>query len=124
MGSFVELNDTLQITVQQGFPAGLLDVGKHRTKPIALDSVKDKVFEFRDKPGARIYHQAPTRVFLVHNLDGKWIYWGTIIVLEQTIAWDGKNYKTSGKYRITKIYSPEYQEQVTKNDTSPGKSYF
>ena len=124
MGSFVELNDTLQITTKQGFPADVLDLKKHQEKPIALDEVKDRVFEFHDKPNARIYHLAPTRVFLVHNINDKWIYWGTIVMLEQTIKWDGKEHKTSGKFRIIKIYDPEYQKQVTKNDTNPEQNYF
>ena len=97
---------------------------KHQEKPIALDEIKDKVFEFHDKTNARIYHLAPTRVFLVHNIGGKWLYWGTIVILEQTITWDGKEHKTSGKYKITKIYDPEYQKQVTKNDTGPEQNYF
>ena len=124
MGSFVELNDTLQITTEQGFPADILDLKKHQEKPITLDEIKDKVFEFCNKPNARIYHLAPTRVFLVHNIDGKWIYWGTIVMLEQTIKWNGKEHKTSGKFRINKIYDPEYQKQVTKNDTNPEQNYF
>ncbi|MDD5147901.1 MAG: hypothetical protein PHH08_00380 [Candidatus ainarchaeum sp.] len=124
MGSFVELNDTLQITTEQGFPASTLDLQKHQKKPISLDSVKDKVFEFHDKESARIFHLAPTRVFLVHNIGGKWLYWGKAIMLEQTIKWDGKNHKTSGKYKIIQIYSPDYQIQITKNETNPGKSYF
>jgi hypothetical protein len=124
MGSFVELNDTLQITMEQGFPADILDLKKHQEKPITLDEVKDKVFEFHDKPNARIYHLAPTRVFLVHNIEGKWLYWGTIVLLEQTITWNGNEHKTSGKYKIIKIYDPEYQKQVTKNDTYPEQNYF
>ena len=124
MGSFVELNDTLQITTEQGFPADVLDLERHQKKPITLEEVKGKVFEFHDKPNARIYHLAPTRVFLAHNIGGKWLYWGMIEMLEQTISWDGKEHKTSGKYRIIKIYDPEYQKQVTKNDTAPGKSFF
>ena len=124
MGSFVELNDTLQITTEQGFPESILVLQKHQKKPIFLDSVKDKIFEFHGKEGARIFHTAPTRVFLVHNVNGKWIYWGKIIMLEQTIKWDGKTHKTYGKYKIIQIYSPDYQIQITKNETNPGKSYF
>ena len=49
MGSLIELNDTLQITTEQGFPAEL-DLEKHKANPITLQDVKDKVFEFKDKP--------------------------------------------------------------------------
>jgi len=124
MGSFVELNDTLQITTEQGFPADILDLKKHQEKPIDLDKVAGKTFEFKNKPNARLYHLAPTRVFLVHNIGGKWLYWGTVEMLEQTISWDGKEHRTSGKYKITKIYDPDYQKQLTKNDTAPGQSFF
>ncbi len=124
MGSFVELNDTLQITKEQGFPAQILDVKKHQKKAISIDAVKDKIFEFHNKPGARIYHPAPNRVFLIQNIAGKWVYWGTIVMLEQRITWDGKSHKTCGKYKIIQLYDPEYQVQITKNDTGPGQSYF
>ena len=103
MGSFVELNDTLQISTEQGFPDKVLDLGRHREKPIALAEVEGKVFEFHGKPNARLYHVAPTRVFLVHNIEGKWLYWGTVTIIEQTISWNGKGHETSGKFKITKI---------------------
>ncbi len=120
MGSFIELNDTLQITTEQGFPAELLDLEKHRKNPI---KVPDKIFEFFNKPKARIYHQAPVRCFLVHNIDGKWLYWGKIVVIEQTIKGEDEK-TTSGKYRIIQIYDPEYQELVTQNESPEGLSYF
>jgi len=124
MGSFVELNDTLQITTEQGFPEKILNLERHRKKPVLLKEVKDIVFKFWGKAGARHYHTAPTRVFLVHNIGGKWLYWGKIVMLEQTITWDGKEHKTSGKYRVIQLYSPEYQEQITRNESPEGKSWF
>ena len=124
MGGFVELNDTLQITTEQGFPEEILNLEKHGQKPIRLEEIKGRVFEFHGKPNARLYHPAPTRVFLVHNIGGKWLYWGKILVLEQTIKWNGKEHKTSGKYRIIQLYNPEYQEQITKNESPAGKSWF
>ena len=125
MGSNIELNDTLQITTEQGFPSGVLDLEKHKSNPITLDDVKDKTFEFHDKSGARIYHTHPTRCFLVHNIDGKWLFWGKIIMLEQTIKGEKQETQTtSGKYKIIEIYEPEYQEQITKHESPEGKSYF
>jgi len=123
MGSFIELNDTLQITTEQGFPSDLLNLEKHKKDSIKLDDVKDKIFEFYDKPKARIFHIAPVRCFLVHNIGGKWLYWGKIIVLGQTIKGE-ENQTTSGKYKIIQIYDPTYQEQITKNESPEGKSYF
>jgi len=124
MGSFVELNDTLQLTSDQGFPKEL-DLAKHLKNPIKVASFKGKVFEFKDKPAARIYKTPPVRNFLVHNIDGKWLYWGHCLMVEQTInsSKDGKIQTTSGKYIITQIYPPKYQEEVTKREF-PEKSYF
>ena len=121
MGSFIELNDTLQITTEQGFPEYILNL----EKPAKLEEVREKIFEFHDKENARIYHTYPTRCFLVHNIEGKWLYWGKIFVMEQTITVDkeGKK-KTSGKYKIIKIYDPEYQKQITQNESPDGDSYF
>ena len=123
MGSYVELNDTLQITKEQGFPADILDLKRHKAKPITLDSLNNRVFEFRNKKGARLYHSAPTRCFLVHNIGGKWLYWGKIIIIEQTIRGE-KDKTTSGKYRIIQIYEPAYQEEMTKHECPEGLSFF
>ena len=125
MGSYIELNDTLQITTEQGFPEELLNLERQKNNPVRLEDVRDKIFEFHDKPQARIYHLAPTRCFLVHNIKGKWLYWGKIIMLEQTIKGDTKETQTtSGKYRIIEIYDQEYQEQITRHESSEGLSYF
>ena len=46
-------------------------------------------------------------------------------MLEQTIHGGNENAQTtSGKYKIIEIYDPEYQVQITKHETSEGKSYF
>ncbi len=125
MGSFIELNDTLQITTEQGFPADILDLEKHRAQPITLDEIKDKIFSFHGKPSARIYHLPPIRCFLVHNIDGRWLYWGKVIILEQTIKGDSPDTQTtSGQYKIIEIYDPVYQEQITRHECPEGKSYF
>ena len=125
MGTFIEMNDTLQITTEQGFPVDILNLEKHLVSPVKLEDVEGKIFEFKNKPSARIFHLPPTRCFLVHNIDGKWLYWGKIMMLEQTISNDAENKQvTSGKYKIIAIYEPEYQKLITMNETSEGKSYF
>ena len=124
MGSYVELNDTLQITTEQGFPKEL-DLNKHRKHPFISSNFEGKIFEFHNKPGARVYHTPPTRCFLVHNINGKWLYWGKIFMIEQTIKGETKDTQTtSGKYKIIEIYDPTYQEQITRHETSEGLSYF
>ena len=114
----IELNDTLQITSEQGFPTEL-SLGAD----INLEDIKDKIFSFKDKPGARIFHPGKTRCFLVHNIDGKWLYWGKVLILEQTIT-SGTEIKTSGKFKIIQIYDKEYQKQITINESPEGMSYF
>src|SRR3989344_3291519 len=114
MGSLIEFNDTLQITTEQGFPKGL-DLKKHLKKPFTTDDVKNKTFEFK-KPGRRIFHAPPTRCFLVHNINEKWLYWGHCEIVEQTIKGD----ITTGKFRIIKIYTPEHQRAMSTIETSKG----
>ena len=125
MGSYLEINDTLRIAAEQGFPAKILDLEKHRTNPIKLVDVADKIFEFKNKNGARLYHQPPTRCFLVQNIDGKWLYWGHILMLEQTIKSNADGTATtSGKYKIIKIYNSTYQAEITKHESPVGDSLF
>jgi hypothetical protein len=124
MGSLIEFNDTLQITATQGFPSKLLDVRKHQRNPKAARKLIGKTLAFRNKPGSRIYHTPPTRVFLVQNAGGKWIHWGKCLVVSQTIESTNKGAKTSGKFKITQIYSPAYQAEHTKADSPKGKSWF
>jgi len=125
MGSNVELNDTLQITTEQGFPIDILDLAKHRKNPITLDKLAGQVFEFHDKPGARVYHTPPTRCFFAHNIDGKWLYWGKVFIVEQTIHGENRETQTtSGKYKFIEIYDPAYQEQFTRHESPNGLSFF
>lgn len=120
MGSFIEINDTLQLTSEQGFPSELT-LKKHLKKAFTVEDLKDRVFEFRNKPDLRIYHLKPTRVFLVHNIDGKWLYWGHAMILEETLHAETKT--TSGKFIITKIYEPSYQREFSLREASSNKQF-
>lgn len=104
MGSFVEINDTLQITVAQGFPEGL-HLEQHYKKSFTATDFAGQTFAFKDKPGVRIYHAPPVRTFLVENKNGEWIYWGLIHVLSTTHDYVHKT--TSGTFVIIKIFTPE-----------------
>lgn len=117
MGSQIEINDTLVISKDVGFPE-ILDVERHRHLPIPLEEIANADFDFR-KEGNRIYHNN-IRVFLVEEIAGKWIYWGHCLITSQTI----ENGKTFGKYKIIKLYDPFYQIEMTKNESPDGKSYF
>jgi len=104
MGSFIEINDTLQITSEQGFPSEL-KLEKHLVKPYKIKDFASKVFEFKNKSGVRLYHLPPVRNFLVENRNGKWIYWGLVHITETKT--DYLNKTTSGKFKIISIYTPE-----------------
>ena len=81
MGSFIEINDTLQITKEQGFPAEL-DIETHLKNPYSLENFEGKIYSFKDKNDIRIYKVPPVRNFLVENVDGKWVYWGLVHILK------------------------------------------
>ncbi|MBS0205281.1 MAG: hypothetical protein JSS49_20450 [Planctomycetes bacterium] len=138
MGSLLEINDTLQITTAEGFPDHLFNLERHRRQPITLDEVKDMVFEFKGKTGPRFFHLDPVRVYWYHNINGRWLAWGQIVIQEQSITRnpqatvhdgainisDPKQWVTNGKYKILKIYDPQYQEQFTRKDLPDSLSYF
>ena len=122
MGSFIEINDTLQITREQGFPEELV-YDKHVKDPITLDQVKDKVYTFHGKKSIRLYKTPPVRNFLVENVGGKWLYWGLVHILE--VTHDNVEGVTSGKFKITKIYTPEEMEEASNYiDGRASKDYF
>lgn len=104
MWGLIEINDTLQITKKQGFP-GILNYEEHLKNPFLTQQFEGEVFEFFNKPKLRVYKAPPVRNFLVENIDGKWLYWGLIHVLEETH--DMENKTTSWRFKIIHIYSPE-----------------
>ncbi len=109
MGSFIEINDTLRINKEQGFPAEL-DVLKHLKNPYKTEQFKDKVYEFKSKSGIRVYKVPPVRNFLVEDINGKWLYWGLCHILE--IKHDYIKRETSGKFKIIHINSPEEMKKA------------
>ena len=121
MGSIIEFNDTLQLTTEQGFPKQL-DLKKHIKNPINTEKFKGKIFSFKNKPNMRLFHPYPTRVFLVHNIKGRWLYWGHCKIIEQSIH--AKPKTTSGRFIITKIYTPEHMKSMSRYEVDPGKEFF
>lgn len=109
MGSMVEINDTLQIDAEQGWPEEL-NLEKHLQTPYTLQDVEGKIFEFKDKPGIRMYKQPPVRNFLAQNINGKWVYWGMCFVLEVTHDYENKT--TSGKFKIIRLNTPDQMKQA------------
>ncbi len=104
MWSFIEINDTLQISIEQGFPKEL-DYEVHELKQFKSSDFEDKIFEFKNKKDIRIYQIPPVRNFLVQNIDWKWLYWGLVHIIETNH--DNINHTTSWKYKIVYIYTPE-----------------
>lgn len=80
MGSFIEINDTLQISIDQGFPKEL-DYEKHKINPFQTSDFNWKIFEFKNKPKIRVYKIPPVRNFLVQNIDGKRLYWWLVHII-------------------------------------------
>ena len=111
MGSFIELNDTLQINKAQGFP-GELDLKKHLKKPFKASDFKGKVFSFKNKKDIRVYQQPPVRNLFVENKNGEWIYWGLIMITEIKHNYEKK--VTSGKFKVVQIYTPKEMKEMKK----------
>ena len=121
MGGKLITNDTLQITREQGFPAEL-KLSEHLKAPIALASVKSKLFTFI-KPELRFYQPYGIRVALVENIGGKWVYWGMIFVHQITL--DYRKNTTSGIFEIVDIFPPErMKEAFAMRDARPEFDYF
>lgn len=104
MGSIIEINDTLQLTREQGFPQEL-NLETHLKTPYKTEDFAGKIFEFGNKPNVRMYKTPPVRNFLVENKNGKWIYWELVHVIETTHDYENKT--TSGKFKIIYVYTPD-----------------
>ena len=101
MGSVLIMNDTLQITTEQGFPE----------KPDL-----EKEYSFK-KEKLRQYRLPPIRVFLAHNLGEKWDYVGEAIITELTLL--PLEEKTLGKFKIMKLYTDEHRKVMNANMQPP-----
>ena len=122
MGAFIEINDTLRISKEQGFPKEL-NIEIHKNTPFRIEDFQDKVFTFQNKPSVRIYQVPPVRCFLVEDVDGKWLYWGLCHILELTI--DYVNKTTSGKYKIIHLNNVEDMKKAYELiDRNPNNNYF
>jgi hypothetical protein len=132
MGSMIEINDTLQLTTEQGFPFKVLDRTKHCKKPVTLETIAGRLFKFHDKPNPRIFQLDPVRVYLVHNVKEKWLFWGHALIQSLTFEkeldakgrWKEGQWITSGTYTISEIYDPEYQQEFTLREAPADRNYF
>ncbi len=122
MGSFIEINDTLRISSEQGFPAQL-DLQTHLKNPYSIETVAGKIFKFQAKPDIRVYKIPPVRNFLVQEINGKWLYWGQCLV--KSVAHDYVNNETSGTFEVIRLNTPEEMKTMfILVDTRPELNYF
>lgn len=142
MGTIIDLNDTLEITEAQGFPADVFNLERHQRNPVTLEDVAGRVFTFRGKVKPRVFHLDPVRVFFYQNLpdamgNTKWLAWGEVLIQSLHIEKnpdapheakrnesDPNQWVTGGSYRMLKVYDPDYQRIATKHQTPPGFDYF
>ena len=125
MGSTLELNDTLLLTAEQGFPKDKLNLQQHQKQGISLHDLADQTFTFT-KDGARVFHLDPVRVFLVQKIEGKWLFWGNALIQSQTIRKSPRDgqWVTTGQFIVSKIYDPETQRLFTNHESPSGKGFF
>jgi predicted cupin superfamily sugar epimerase len=138
MGCFYELNDTLLLTKEQGFPSDVFDYKQHITDPVKLSDVKDKVFQFKGKPAARAFQLDPVRVYLFERTSNdKWLAWGEVLIQSlniehvkeshtpgNAIKFQPGDWITSGTFKILKIFDPEYQRIFTTNEAPEAWNFF
>ena len=105
MGSSIEINDTLKLKRDEGFPPDIREGGEYGFKVA----------------GRRLYHLKPVRVFLVEDIDGKWNFIGQALVLEQTI--DAEREETRGRFVLSKLYPKDLAALMNRNEAPAGKGY-
>lgn len=101
MGTHFKFNDTIKLPRER--------------MPKALTVGGEFAFEL---DGARIFHLAPTRAYLVESVDGKWNHLGQVEVLRFTV--DAETDKTTGVYRVKALHPPEIRSLLNKIDTPAG----
>ncbi len=113
--------DTLRISKAQGFPE-FLSLETHLQAPYSLKDVEGKIFSFT-KPDLRLYQPTPIRVSWVEDVEGKWVYWGMINILETTLNFE--NNTTSGIYKVVKLFTPEQmRDYFDMKDGVEANNYF
>ncbi len=138
MGSFFEINDSLVLEHDQGFPSDVFNYERHIVNPVTLADVEGKIFHFKNKPAARAFQPDPVRVFLFENTpDGKWLAWGKVFIQSLTIEhvkesvdpdnaikFNPGDWLTSGTYKVIEVYDPEYQKIYTSHEAPAAWNFF
>lgn len=144
MGCMYELNDTLLLSPDQGFPTNVFDYDSHVKNPVTIKDVEGKIFEFSNKPAARAFQLDPVRVFFFENVpgekpeDSKWLAWGKVLIQSlhivhkkdvtidpnNPISFEPGDWLTSGTYKILEVYDPEYQRIFTSHEAPAAWNFF
>ena len=139
MGCFYEINDTLLLTHDQGFPSNVFSYEEHVKNPVTIDQVKDMVFHFKAKPTARLFQLDPVRVFFYENTtNDKWLAWGQVLIQSlhiehvkhtpppagDAIQFQPGDWMTSGTFKMLEVYDPAYQRVFTEHEAPPAWNFF
>jgi hypothetical protein len=138
MGCAYEINDTLLLSAEQGFPSDVFSYERHVANPVTTADVAGRIFHFTGKPVARAFQLDPVRVYFVENtVEGKWLVWGKAFIQslliekvktttnpQNAIEFQPGDWLTSGTYKIDEIYDPEYQRIFTSRETPTAWNFF
>jgi hypothetical protein len=138
MGCSYELNDTLLLSADQGFPEEYFNYKEHLKDPSKAKSMEGRVFQFFNKRTARAFQLDPVRVFFFQNTDeGKWLAWGKVLIQslhiehvghtvdkDNLIKFQPTDWMTSGSYKILEVYDPEYQKAFTQHEAPSQWNFF
>jgi hypothetical protein len=138
MGCSYEINDTLLLSADQGFPTDVFSYERHVKNPVTTADVEGKIFSFKGKPAARAFQLDPVRVYFVENTDqGKWLVWGKAFIESLTIEhvktttnpnnaiqFQPGDWMTSGTFKVVEVYDPEYQKIFTSHETPAAWNFF
>ena len=105
MGSLIEINDTLKLKRDKGFPDNIKLGKKYH-------------FSINEK---RLFHLKPIRVFLVEEIGEMWNYIGHVFILELKI--DAVQNITSGFFEVVQLYSNEYRKFVNMFEPPKDKGF-
>ncbi len=138
MGCSYEINDTLLLSADQGFPSDVFSYERHVKTPVTIADVEGKIFSFKGKPAARAFQLDPVRVYFIENtVQGKWLVWGkafiesltiehvkTTVNPKNAIQFQPGDWMTSGTFKVVEVYDPDYQRVFTTHETPAAWNFF
>ena len=104
MSSYIEKDDFLVLSKEEGFPK-VLDIEKHKISPIDFETIRDQVFEFKNVNKILYFSSEPVNIPFGEVKDNNYIFWGQISLLE--LKHNYVNNTSSGKFKITMLFPYE-----------------